>query len=403
MTKKRLLLILPDVPYPERKNGLSIRYFPILDRLSKIYDLDCVLTLPDEPDKNSMKEISIFFSKIKVIINNHNQKISLLKRLKFILSRFNINSPPHGLYSYNAKKNAKLIAETYADNSYYKIIFVTLRNSHELRFFHKLTGVTENIIIDIIDSLSLHYSRRREENGLLHYYKLQQALNWEVNTIKLSSQAMYISKKDYGFVSNKILNPNKLHVVPNGVFINGYHSKSINKTSLPSIGFLGSMNYSPNIKGALFGHEIYKEYTKKFGPINYYIIGRDPVPQIKALASDPNVIVTGEIEDIWEYVNTVDVFVIHLFDGAGQQNKLLEVMYASKPVIANAISNAGIGGKHNKHLLLSEDKSTCVEQLSKLLNDQELSSQLSKNAHNYIEKTFSLDTTFNSYLDIIHK
>lgn len=401
MQKKKLLLIIPDIPYPQRKNGLSIRYYPILKRLSASYDMDCIFTLQNKPEKNELDGISNFFNKIEIILDN--SKVSFLKKLVFFISRFNPFAAPHSLYSYQAKQNAKLIFNYYHTNDYSKVIFVTLRNSHALKYVHKLGLNKNNIVIDVIDSLSLHFSRSKSKNNnfILRKYKLFQSLNWEAQTISYCSEAMYISQKDYSFVSSKLSNNNNLHVVPNGVYIEGYHQKSIELSNTPSIGFLGSMGYPPNIKGALFAYDILKSYREKFGPLKYYIIGREPIDSIKKLGDDPDVIVTGTVDDIWEYVNTVDIFIVHLFDGAGQQNKLLEVMYAGKPVIANDISNAGISGKHNEHLLLSDSKELCLQQLNTLINNKALGSELGENAQQYIKNTFSWESCFNLYLRII--
>lgn len=392
---------MPEVPYPERKNGFSIRYFPILKRLSKLYDIDCILILSEEPDKISLDILSKVLKNIVVIKNN--SKISFQKRINFLLSRFNIKSPPYAMYDYNAKENAQKIADLYTTNNYAKLIFVTMRNSHTLKRLLKIGVNKEDVIVDAIDSYSLDLSRRKSQYSLSNYLRLYRSLYWELSMVRNCSQTVYISPKDRDFIAKRLENASSLYVVPNGIFIDGYHSNSIPTKSIPSIGFLGNMSYPPNIIGALFTHQIYKEYKNKFGPLNYYIIGRNPVKEIKSLSEDPNIIVTGEVDDIWEYINAVDIFIIHLFTGAGQQNKVLEVMYASKPVLANTISNAGIGAKHNEHLLLSETKTKCTEQLHNLIQYKEQRKRLGENAHSFIESKYSMDTTFNTYLNVLQK
>lgn len=403
MEKERLLLVLPSIPYPERKDGLAIRYFPILQRLAEIYHLDCIITLFNgEVDEESLSVISTLFDDIKIINMATDRKISYLKRIKFMLSRLNIHSPPDGLYSYHVNENAKIIADTFNAKDYRNIIFVTMNNTHELDYLLR-TGLDKNkVVVDIIDSRALNYSRHPGMDGLKGRFILRQTINWEARVIKNCARALYISKKDRDYITPYISAPEKLQLSPNGIFIEGYHTGAVEKPEFPSIGFLGNMSYPPNIKGAQFAYDAYKQFTSQYGPLKYYIIGRDPAAEISKLACDPNIIVTGTVDDIWEYVNCVDIFIIVLSDGAGQQNKLLEVMHASKAVIANSIANAGICASDEIHALIVEDVDHCVSALKRLVDDPGYREKLGRSGHDYVDEEFSWDNSFNRYLQAIN-
>ena len=56
----------------------------------------------------------------------------------------------------------------------------------------------------------------------------------------------------------------------------------------------------------------------------------------------PGVIVTGGVDDVWPYINGIDVFLFPLLQGAGLKNKILEAMYAGRPVVTTEIGNEGI-------------------------------------------------------------
>jgi hypothetical protein len=53
---KKIIIFLPRVPYPLREHGISVRYFPIIEHLSKFHVLDLVIFRP-RPDKRESYEL----------------------------------------------------------------------------------------------------------------------------------------------------------------------------------------------------------------------------------------------------------------------------------------------------------------------------------------------------------
>ena len=43
---KKIIIFLPRIPYPLREHGISVRYFPIIEHLSKSHTLDLVIFRP---------------------------------------------------------------------------------------------------------------------------------------------------------------------------------------------------------------------------------------------------------------------------------------------------------------------------------------------------------------------
>ena len=70
------------------------------------------------------------------------------------------------------------------------------------------------------------------------------------------------------------------------------------------------------------------------------------------LAERPGVVVTGTIDDIWSYVNGIDIFVFPLWRGVGVKNKIIEAMYARRPVVTTLVGNEGIEGTVGRDLLV---------------------------------------------------
>jgi polysaccharide biosynthesis protein PslH len=128
----------------------------------------------------------------------------------------------------------------------------------------------------------------------------------------------------------------------------------------------------------LYEH-IYRPLKKRLPELELYIVGRAPPEQVKALAEEESVCVTGSVKSIWPFLNAVSVFVLPLDTGAGQQNKIIEIMHAGRPVIASRIANGGIGAVHGQHMLVcGENLDAWVEAAHDMLTNPEKAEALGR-------------------------
>ncbi len=65
----------------------------------------------------------------------------------------------------------------------------------------------------------------------------------------------------------------------------------------------------------------------------FYVVGMNPDAAVRALASDPAVVVTGRVDDVRPYLQHARVVVAPLRVARGIQNKVLEAMAMAKPVV----------------------------------------------------------------------
>jgi len=184
-----------------------------------------------------------------------------------------------------------------------------------------------------------------------------------------------------------------VEVIPNGIYVGDYSS---DKKTLEGfvIGFLGSMDYHPNIQAAMKLSEVVERLREKNTDIQLLIIGRNPTQEIINLKTKPGVIVTGSVESIWPYVNATDVFVFPMSYGSGQQNKLLDVMYAGRPVISSSLGNSGIGARAGHDLELADNDDEIIEKVMSLYTDDVKTSLLARRGKEFIEKQYEWDSIF---------
>jgi glycosyltransferase involved in cell wall biosynthesis len=261
------------------------------------------------------------------------------------------------------------------------------------------------VIVDFIDSPFLWAIRRKEHIfriQSLERYERWKTSRWEGEIIRKVDGTIYISRVDADAVPSVHAPMGKRYVVPNG--INVPSSTKTEPVSLPSpnIGFLGNMGYSPNIEAVEW------LYNKVYGPLKIIfpdltlvVIGRNPSPSIRELGDQPGVIVTGAVDDIWEYIHATDLFLFPLLRGAGLKNKILEVMYAGRPIVTTKIGNEGIDAVGGRDLILRETPDEFQREASRLLGSSQERARIGTSAKTFVKENFSWGGILRVYEDLV--
>ncbi len=153
-----------------------------------------------------------------------------------------------------------------------------------------------------------------------------------------------------------------IEVIPNGVDT-GYYSRgdisnasaqNLGESSKQSIVFVGSMDYHANIEAMVrFASEVWPEIARKHSNLQFVIVGRDPSPAIRSLASD-RIRVTGTVDDVRPFYSSAIAAVVPIHSGSGTRLKILEAMAAGVPVVSTRLGAEGIDVEHDVHILLAE-------------------------------------------------
>ena len=124
-----------------------------------------------------------------------------------------------------------------------------------------------------------------------------------------------------------------------------------------------------NPEGALwFVNEVLPRIKCNIRDIKFYIVGKDPIEKLKAL-SDPNVIVTGFVEDLDPYYQMADIVVIPVLHGGGVKLKLLEAMGYNKTVVSTSQGARGTDFVDGESILIADDAEKFAENCVSVLND----------------------------------
>ncbi len=168
-------------------------------------------------------------------------------------------------------------------------------------------------------------------------------------------------------------------VVHNGVDAEHYAPMQLDPAqadSGPSLVFEGGMHHPPNVEGIVhFCAEILPRIRAAIPQTRLAIVGRDPLPEVRALAG-PLVEVTGWVADVRPYVARATLFISPLIGGAGIKNKILQAWSMEKAVVCTPLSCGGLRVVDGENVAIAAEPAAfaaaCIELLGNAERRREL-------------------------------
>jgi glycosyltransferase involved in cell wall biosynthesis len=175
-------------------------------------------------------------------------------------------------------------------------------------------------------------------------------------------------------------------VVPNGVDVPPPGGIERRQAEPPRLLFAGTLDYRPNVDGIVwFVREIWPRLQRE--PIALDIVGRDPVPSVRALAG-PGVSVVGGVPSMAPYLSRAAAAVIPIRSGGGSRLKVLEAMAAGVPVVSTSVGIAGVAATPGLHHLGADDAEGFAQAVRRTLADPAGAQELARAARELVETTY---------------
>jgi sugar transferase (PEP-CTERM/EpsH1 system associated) len=142
--------------------------------------------------------------------------------------------------------------------------------------------------------------------------------------------------------------------------------------------FVGSMDYHANVDGAVsFARDVWPSLHARHSELIFTIVGRDPRPEVRALATYPGVEVTGTIDDVRPFYREALAAVVPLKVGGGSRLKILEAMATGVPVVSTALGAEGLDVHDDADILIANSNEQLAEGIVSLIESKELRHRLS--------------------------
>ncbi|HWZ22269.1 MAG TPA: glycosyltransferase [Cytophagaceae bacterium] len=374
----KILIALSRFPFPIEK-GDKLRAYYQLRELSRNNELYVVCVTDKMPSEEELYEVKKHCKQLEII------------RLSFFSGILNcikaIFSPdPFQVHFFESSKTKDAIAYLISTNNI-DICYVQL-----VRMFKNIPfELPTKYYLDYMDAFSEGMKKRIQYS---HWYE-KFIVATEAKRLRIFEEKIapyfdghsMISQSDTDTFSENL--KSKLDIIPNGVSEEYFVTKTPQIDKEYDLIFTGNMGYHPNIQACKYlVQEILPVLKSKGMKVKVCLAGINPSPEVLALKSD-DVIVTGYVKDMKDYLIRSKVFVAPLFSGSGLQNKLLEAMAAGLPTLTTSLTNKALKAKDKKEIIICNESIKFAEQIIFLLNHPAEAGELARLGRLFVRENYN--------------
>ena len=405
----RILFLCLRCPYPPQR-GDRIRSYNFIKQLSKRHDITLVFFAESESDIEAVKHLQPFCERVEWV--KFSPSFALINTAIHCLSRI----PLQVHYWYSPQMQRK-INQLLAEENFQLIHAQLFRMG---QYVIKTEGIAK--VLDLCDSLALNLSRRAEldctPKRFLVKLEEKRVRRYEVEIMKAFDSGTVVAHFDRDYLLNQD-NSLNLSVVPMGVDLKYFQPLKVNNDSnrgdvtekqnmtltvqedfaddrSKNLLFTGTMNYFPNSDAVIyFCNNIFPLIQKQHPDATFYIVGNHPTEQIRRLADQKGVVVTGYVPDIRPYFEKASVFVAPLRAGSGIQTKNLEAMAMGIPVVTTSIGAMGLEAETDIELLIADTPETFAERVIHLIENPDIRQNLANAGRKRVEASYDWQVLVN--------
>lgn len=370
---KKVVMLTSRFPFPLER-GDKLRIYHHIRLLSETHSVTLIALSDQSVADEQVRELEKYCD--SVFVFRLSLSGILINLFKAIFTRF----PFQSQYFYRSsiqKKISKILVLVDPDVVYCQLLRMA-------RYCESWEGEK---VLDYMDTFSLGMDRRIEQSSwwkrpILKWEK-RRLLRYEDELSRKFDRFSIISAQDRNALPFE--NRDTVTIIPNGVDASFFSPDPDPQFDLV---FVGNMGYFPNVKASeILAKEILPE-LRQFAPCRLLLAGARPVAEVKALESDPDVHLTGWLDDIRDGYRKGKIFVAPLFAGSGQQNKILEAMAMGLPCIVTPIVNEAIGAKDGQEIFVADRIEDMIHISHLLLKDEEKRKTVGKAARAFVESIY---------------
>lgn len=373
----KLLVITHRLPCPPHK-GEKIRALNILRFLAERHDVHLASLVDDDADLSYVEQLQPYVRSLTI------QRVHPRWRKLFALSAVVGGESVTCRYFYSSTLQRRI--DSLIESELIEGIFCSSSATSEYLFRSRHAGMLRHVpkVMDLIDVDSVKWQHYAKQSGVGSAWlygrearclgELEERIGCEFDRVLVVSEA----ERSYcGSMSH-----DRVVTVPNGVDLDYFAPGTVTQGNFqgPALVFTGVMNYRPNVDGiSWFVNSILPAVRAAVPGVRLYIVGNHPTKAVQRLSSEPNVIVTGFVPDVRQYVAR-GVCIAPLRIARGIQNKVLEALAMGRPTVVTLQAFEGIDAEPGKDLLVAEDAEDFAARTVELLQDPERAARLGQAA-----------------------
>ncbi len=378
-------MLSPTLPWPLNM-GSKIRIYHVLRELARAGHEVTLLTLAHEPyDSDDLEPLKTYCRELHLIPIKNRPRLQAA--IKSIICR-----KPYRVGKFDSREFRQAVAQAFQGD--YDVLWT--------HFMETLAYVSQSytpekrplVVLDQHNADERFWETYACEGSfwirLFAKINLWQLRGIQASLLKRVDVILSASKEDANFTRTRLLNPaTQVWVVPNGMDTESLRPPDTAERKNHII-FCGSMDVFMNIDAVeWFARRVFPRVREAVSGAEFWIVGRNPAPKVKALASLLGVRVTGQVEDVRPCYTKAKVAVAPFRYGGGTKLKVLEAMALGVPVVATPVGCQGIDVTTGKHLFKEDKEEAFAQRVVSLLQDECLRRQMAADARRLVEKRYS--------------
>lgn len=380
----KILFTCKEFPHSEVIGGPIIIYNRI-KYLSKKY-LVSLAAFAREEEKIYIPTVKNFCHDLRLV--PFPQERSFLKTIwDFCLSPI----PPYFLRAHGSKEMAAVIEEMIRKDHYdfviseYSVMGQFIHNRSFVPPVKKVISVHECYYIARLKAFR-HY--KRGLNKLKEAVNLKGLKHYEFDMYRKADKVLTLTPQGKEELLSICPDLN-ISVVPHGVDVD-FFAFAKSEEAEESIVFVGNFLHYPNVDAVLYFHrEIWPRLKMLYPKVTFYIVGQAPPVEIKNLAQDRAIVVTGRVDDVRPYIRKGKVFICPIRLGGGFRGKILEAMSMGRPVVSTTLGAEGIPASTMENIIIADAPNEFAQGIFTLMKNDELFQKITKAARKLVEERYT--------------
>ena len=374
----RILYVLPFVPW-----AIRVRSYHLIPKLGKEHEIYLLCRSVSAEEEAHVREVEPYCKQVRLIRHSRSRLHGVIRCALALPTPTPLRM---AYFASPAMRNAvqKAITEFQPDVIY-------LERWRTLQYIPR--GVKIPVVADPTDSMLL-YNRRLMQRGswwerLVAFEEFVKFRRYEAQLANQSDTVVFCSRVDLEPVRN---NAPSAHyaIVPNGVDCEAFALKSPQEEQPDTIVFTGNFAYKPNRHAILFFLEdIFPLILKAVPNARFMAVGSGATSYLgKYRSTTPGLQLVDFVPQLRPYIAKATVSVAPITVGAGVSNKLGEAFATGTPVVATPMACGDLPVRDGEQLLIADAPALFAEKVIRLLQNQELRSQIVTRARRFVEKQY---------------
>jgi len=244
--------------------------------------------------------------------------------------------------------------------------------------------------------------RGRMHGAAYSFVQWQRLYVFERAALKAADATLCVSRQDQALLTQ--LEPQaQVHTIFNGIDLERYASDTTMSATPWSLGpaairqvrqvgrvvFTGKMDFRPNIEAMLwFQREVWPHVKREHASAQWLIVGQKPSPRLDVLRNDPDITITGQVDDVRPYIAQADVYIAPLLAGGGTRFKILEAMAMRRAIVSTTLGCEGFDIHTGRELSVADTGIDFARAVNALLSSETGRRDMGERAHAFVAATY---------------